>query len=478
MPHPASMFFFLAVVIVFCSWIFNIYGLSVIHPHTGAEIHVQSLLSPEGIRWSIRNVVTNFTGFAPLGMVMVAMLGIGVAEDSGFLSAAIRTGMKGRQKHSSVILWIILLGTLSNVIGDAGYIILIPIAAILFQYAGMSPVAGIITAYVSVACGYSANVALSTLDPIIARTTQEASLMADTYEGNIGPLSNYYFMLASTFLITGVIYYITRRYLVKETGSYTGRETALVTKPLSQKERRALHFSLLIGVVFLTLVAIATFSPWGILRGITGGMTRSPFIMGILFLISFGAGMMGTIYGLSSGKYRSDRDIVNGLAKPMRQLGVYFVIAFFAAQMFAFLDYSNLDTCLIIYTSRLVASTTLPPVIALLGFILFSALVNLIMVSATGKWSIMAFIFIPMFAGEGFTPDVLQCAFRIGDSVTNAITPFLFYMPLVLAYMQQYWKKSNYATLVRYTWRYTLWISVTWILFFLGWYYVGIPLGM
>ena len=477
MPHPATMFFLLTLLVVFLSWIFDIYGLSVVNPANGMEIKAQSLLSPEGIRWSLRHVVTNFTGFAPLGMVMVTMLGVGVAEHAGFIDACIRQGLKDKMNKRFVVFLVIFLGIISNVVGDAGYIILIPIAAMLFRSVGLHPISGIITAYVSVACGFSANLFLSTLDPLLARFTQEAAAVSGVYQGNTGALNNYYFMFVSTFLIAGIIYWVTIRFLLPSLGSY--EESAFSSyKHLSRKERRALFLSLLAGAAYTLIIGLATFSPWGILRGITGGMTRSPFIVGALFLISFGIGLMGLIYGFVSGRYRSDSDVIKGMSQPMSLLAVYFVIAFFAAQMFACFEYSRLDKCLSIAGANLLTSVHANGFVTLLLFILFSALVNLIMVSSTAKWTFMSFIFVPMFAASGIAPDWTQCAYRIGDSVTNAITPFLFYMPLVLAYMQQYDKRANYASLLGYTWRYSLFIFICWTALFVVWYLLDLPLGM
>ena len=478
MPHPATMFLVLTMFVVLLSWIFDIYGLSVTLPQTGEEIRVQSLLSPEGIRWLLRHIVTNFTGFAPLGMVIVAMFGIGVAQHSGFIDACIRQGIRGKQENEKIILWVIFLGLLSNVVGDAGYIILLPIAATLFHSVGLHPVAGIITAYASVACGYSANVVLSTMDPLLARTTEEAAVAGGIEHGDTGPLCNYYFMFVSTFLIAAVVYWVTRRKLLPAMGNYGGSTLFEGYKPLSRKERRALTMAIIVGVAYVALVLWLTFSSYGILRGVSGNLMRSPFIMGILFLISLGAGLMGMIYGFSSGRYRTDADVIEGLAQPMKLLGVYFVIAFFAAQMFACFEYSHLDKCLAIMGANLLSSIEFGNLSTLILFIIFSALINLIMVSATSKWTFMAFIFIPIFDKIGVSPDVVQCAFRIGDSATNAITPFLFYMPLVLTYMQQYDKNSSYLSLLRYTWRYSVYILIAWTLLFILWYLTGLPLGL
>ena len=478
MLHPATMFFLFTVAVVFLSWIFDIYGLTVVHPQTSELIYVQSLLSPEGVRWLLKNVITNFTGFAPLGMVIIAMFGIGVAEHSGFITACIRTGTKKKQNTKGIILLVIFAGILSNIIGDAGYIILIPIAATLFHSVGLHPVSGIITAFVSVACGYSANILIGTLDPMLARTTQEAIVTAGVSADNIGPLSNYYFMFVSTFLIAAIIYFITIKKLIPDLGTYKGKIQFEGYKPLSKRERRALILALIVGFVYLLIILGATFSSWGLLRGVTGGLIRSPFMVGVLFIISLGISIMGMVYGFASGRYRNDTDVVEGLAKPMNLLGIYLVITFFAAQMFACLDYSRLDKCLAITSANMLSSIETGNLWILILFVFFTSFINLLITSATAKWTFMAFIFVPVFAKLGISPDLTQCAFRIGDSATNAITPFLFYMPLVLTYMQQYNENSTYATLLKHTWRYSVGILVGWTLLLIIWYLTGIPLGM
>lgn len=236
--------------------------------------------------------------------------------------------------------------------------------------------------------------------------------------------------------------------------------------------------AIVMGMLYAAIILWATFSSWGILRGVNGGLIRSPFIMGILFLLSLGAAIMGMVYGFSSGRYRSDNDVIEGLAQPMKLLGGYLVIAFFAAQMFACLEYSHLDKCVAIIGANLLSSVQADPLWTLILFILFTATINLIMVSATAKWAFMAFIFVPVFARMGIEPDMTQCAFRIGDSATNAITPFMFYMPLVLTYMQQYDKQATYGSLLKYTWRYSVYILIGWTMLLFIWYLTGLPLGL
>ncbi len=475
--HPATLYLGLTLLVILISWISEIYGLSIVMAQTGEEVRIQSLISPEGIRWLLRHIVSNFTSFAPLGMVIVAMFGVGVAQHSGFIEACIRKTSPKKRNPKIVIGAVIIIGLLSNVIGDAGYIILLPIAAALFQACGLHPIGGIITAYVSVACGYSANVVLSTMDPLLSRITEEAAVTNEIGHNTTGPLSNYFFMFVSTFLIATIIYFVTSKKLLFQLEKQ--QEIAQSSqKALSHKEKRALSISLTIGLIYLIIILLSTFSSFGILRGVSGNLMRSPFIMGILFLISLGLGLMGMVYGFSSNKYRSDSDVVQGLSQPIQLLGVYFVIAFFAAQMFACLEYSHLDRYLIILSANWVSSITIGVLPTMILFILFSAIINLVMVSATTKWGIIAFLFIPIFNQLSISPDLIQCAFRIGDSSTNAITPFLFYMPLVLTYLLRYDRQATYLSLLKYTYRYTIYILIGWMSLFIVWYITGLPLGI
>lgn len=475
--HPATVYFLLLIAIILLSWIMEIYGQVVILPQTGEELKVQSLISPEGIRWLLRHIITNFTGFQPLGMVIIAMLGIGVMQQSGLLDACFRSLRDYSLNKKVAVGFVIILGILSNVIGDAGYIILLPLSAHLFYYNKLHPVAGVITAFASVACGYSANIMLSTMDPMLARISGEASEVVGVSQHQIGPLSNYIFMSVSTVIIAIVVYFITIKKLIPQTNQ-DFNSVEIATRALSRKERRALYISLAIGLLYLLIVLFSTFSSYGILRGVSGNLMRSPFIMGILFIISLGLGVMGMSYGLFLGKYRSDRDIVEGFTNPMQLIGIYIAITFFASQMFACIEYTHLDKYFAIWSAGLFFDANLSPLPALVLFIVYSAFINLIMVSATAKWGLMAFIFIPMFSALGISPDMIQCAFRIGDSSTNAITPFLFYMPLVLAYLLQYNKRASYLTLVKYTWRYSIFTLLSWIALFILWYITRLPLGV
>ncbi len=477
--HPATFYFLLTLFVVFLSWILDIYGWSATETTQGEIFKVQSLLNPEGIRWWLRNVVSNYTGFAPLGMVLVAMLGIGIADDSGLLKACARRWSSKYMQEQNIILWTVIIGgIISNIIGDAGYIFLVPLAAGLFKSVGMHPAAGILIAYVSVACGYSANFFISTLDPLIAGVTREAASRSGIEGVYTGALSNYLFMAVSALLIAGTIYFISRRWLLLVLKPSRKEENK--SHPLSHKEQRAMKIAFISGGIYLLVILAATFSPWGILRGITGGMTRSPFIFGTHFLISFALGLMGTVYGITAERYRNNREVADGLARSMKPLASYIVITFFAAQMFACIHYSQIDRCLLLNGAQSFKNINADPLLDLLLFIFFIAVANLLTVSSLTKWSLLSSFFLPFFTSIGVEAEWVQCAYRIGDSATNAASPFMFYLPLVFVCLQTHLiSPVGYRTIFHYTIPYTLAIFFVWTLLFIIWYlFPFAPIGM
>lgn len=472
--HPATLYLILLTAIILFSWILDVYSVYYVSPDTGELVYVRSLLSPGGIRWLLRHFVSNFTGFAPLGMVVVAMSGLGIAYYSGFLQACIYRFVNG-PKASNKILWgIIFAGILSNVIGDTGYIVLMPLAALLCGRVGIHPLVGVVVAFVSVACGYNANLFVSTMDPMMSRLTDEVTEFFNLSNQGVGPLCNWIFMAVSTVLVAVVIYWVTIKWLVRKFETYPDLQEIF----LGRKEKRALYWALGIGLLYVFLVLFATFSSYGILRGVSGNLMRSSFIFGILFLLSLGFGLMGLIYGIIIGRFKSDRSVVDTVVQSMHFLSPYIVIVFMASQMFACFEYSNLDKWIVTTLSAIAIGWNVPVIGKLVLFILVVSAANFFMVSATGKWAIMSYIFIPYFAEVGLSPEMVQCAFRIGDSLTNAITPFMFYMPLLYVYMQKYHVTVSYWSVCRYTGIYTFFLSFIWILFFFLWYLCGLPVGI
>lgn len=479
-PHPATMYLLFMLLVIFLSWIGDIYDLKVISPQTGEVIRVQNLLGAEGIRWMLRQVQTNFTDFVPLGMAMLAIFGLGIADHSGFINACLRRFMGGHQQVRTIILLVILLGIGSSILGEIGYILLIPLSVYLFKAAHLPPQAGIVVAFVSVTCGFGANLFVTAVDPMLMRYTQEAASLGGIIQNHIGVLANYWFSAASMLLSVGIIYGITRKQLLPymERNGIV-KESDIPYKALSHKENNALRNALIIGAVYLIIIGVATFSPWGILRGVMGDLTRSPFIFGSLFLISFWFGLMGLIYGFGTGRYNTDADVIVDLTKALRLLVDFFVISFFAAQLFAYINYSHLDQCMLVIVGHYFVSLNLTnTILSLCVFILVIAFLNLFVTSGTMKWSLLAYLVIPVLGRIGVAPEVVQAAYRIGDSATTSITPFLIYIPWVLAWIMQYDSHAHFDSLLRFTWRYSVTLLVAWMSLFTVWYLLRIPFGL
>ncbi len=474
--HPAALYLLLAMAVAVLSWLADIYGLAVADPSTGGTLHVRSLLSAEGVRWGVRHAVGNFTGFAPLGMALVALLGVGLAEHSGLLPACARALSRSRAGRAAVLPAVVAAGVLSNVAGDAGYILLLPLAAVFFREAGMHPVAGIVTAYVSVACGYSANLFPAMVDLLLARSTADAC--GGQGVSGAGPLCNWYFMAASAVVVGAAVWWQGRRLSAAMGGGGGVPAPVRPAKALSRRELRALSGALLVAGAYAALVALATFSPWGILRGVAGGMARSPFMAGALFLVSLGLGLSGAAYGLLSGRYRTGGDVARDLSAGLPPLASFVAMAFFASQMFACLEYSRLDRCLLLWMAERCMPLPDAPWAALLLLIALAAAANLFMVSATAKWSLLAAAVVPAFAAMGVGADWAQCAYRVGDSLTNAVTPFMYYAPFALACMQRHVPEAGFAALFRPAGRLSLWAAAAWVALFLLWHALGLPLGM
>lgn len=477
--YPATMYLLLTLLVVMLSWILELYGVETEIPATGEIVKVQSILSPEGIRWFVRHTVDNFISFAPLGTVVVLMFGLGLAVHSGLIEACICYAGLQRKHGSYILIAVILLGLMSNAIGDAGYVVLLPLSAVLFGYVGLNPMFGVIVAHVATTCGYSANIIVSTMDTVLSRTTGEAMAALSVKAPSVGPLSNYSFMAVSMFMIAAVIYAISKTHLSHQLDVNFDNTKPHMLKQLSHKEKRALIISLAVCLIYVTIVLLSTFSSFGILRGASGGLQHSPFIIGIIFIISLCFGIASIVYGIISGHYRNDKNVIDGLMHYLRVIGDYMVIVFFAAQMFAIITYSNIDKVAIaqsayVFTSMNVHATSL----SLIALSLYTALINMFVASASSKWSIVAYILLPTFSSVGISPEYTQCAFRIGDSITNAITPMMSYAPFVLAMMLLYDKNSTYLTLIKYVWRFTLFTAICWIILFFLWYLLGLSTGM
>jgi aminobenzoyl-glutamate transport protein len=452
-------------------------GWEVIHPGTKEVVTPVNLLSHDGIHRILLEMVDNFTGFAPLGIVLVAMLGIGIAEQSGLINAIIRVLVLNSPKQILTFV-LVFTGILSNVASDVGYVLLIPLAGVIFQAVGRHPIAGMAAAFAGVSGGFSANLVLGTVDPLLAGLSQEAARILDpTYEVN--PTANYFFMVASTFVIAAVGTFVTEKLVEPRLGKYEGNteEHNESFDKLSPKERKGLLAVslILVGLIVITLIGILPEN--GFFRGTDGGMLSSPLIRGVVAILFIVAGAMGLAYGFVTGKFKNDADVMKGMAASMKTLASYLVLVFFAAQFVAYFKWSNLGIILAVKGANLLMSMDIGLVPMMILFTLLAASINMLMGSASAKWAILAPIFIPMFMIMGYSPELSQVVYRIGDSVTNVISPMMSFFALIIAFFQKYDPKAGIGTIVASMIPYSISFLFFWILLLITWLLLGLPLG-
>ena len=491
LPHPVTLFALFAFGVVLLSGLLGALEISVIDPRPeGARgrapngmIEVVSLLNAEGLRRIVLNLVRNFTNFAPLGTVLVALLGVGVAERSGLLTALIRSMVLGA-KPSVVTVVIVFAGVVSNTASEMGYVVLVPLAAVVFYSLGRHPLAGLAAAFAGVSGGYSANLLLGTVDPLLSGITTEAARLIDpAYE--VDPSANWFFMIASTFLITIIGSVISLKIVEPSLGTYDksqadlGDEDSHRLDPLSRKEQRGLIAAGLSMVLVSLLIAFLVVPEGAVLRNPeTGAITGSPFLRGIVAIIFVFFLVPGVVYGKVVGTINSDRDVINAMAHAMSTLGLYIVLVFFAAQFVAFFGWTNLGAVTAVTGANFLQDIGLTGPVLFFFFILVCAFINLMLGSASAQWAVTAPIFVPMLMLLGYSPEVIQGAYRIGDSSTNIITPMMSYFGLIMAFVVRYKRDAGVGTLIAMMLPYSVAFIVFWSIFFFLWTFVaGLPVG-
>ena len=476
LPHPGTLFACLAALVALISWIAKMASVQAIHPADQSIITVNNLLSPDGLRWMYTHVMQNFVTFPPLGYALTAMIGIGVAEGSGLFGAMIKTLVL----HAPTRLItgaIVLAGVLSSIGEGVGYVILIPLGAMIYHAIGRHPMAGLAAAFCGVSGGFSANVLIGANDTILSGLSETAAQILDP-DQMVNPTANYYFMCVSTFMITIIGTWVTERIVEPRLGVYSGATEKASVTPLTRRETRGL-FGALIGLVCVVAVLALTVVPsGGILRNPeTHGVMDSPFFGGIIVSILLFFLVPGLIYGLVAGTIKSDKDLMTHIIESIKPLSNYIVLVFFAAQFVYFFKYSRLGIILAIHGAEFLKNVGMTGIPLIVAFVLLSAFINLFMGSASAKWAIMAPVFVPMFMLLGYHPAITQAAFRIGDSTTNLITPMMNYFALIVAFSQKYDEKYGIGTIVATMMPYTLFFLIAWILLLCLWMGLGIPLG-
>jgi|SRR5688572_17535111 len=481
LPDPALLFLLLLFVVWVISAIVAPMTFTEIDPRTKQPIQVQSQLTGAAIATFLARMVTTFTSFHPLGVVLVSLLGVGIAEHTGFINA----GLKSLLSVTSARLLtpvVVGVGILSHVAADAGYVLVIPLGGVIFYAAGRHPLAGIAAAFAGVSGGFSATFIPSSLDPLLAGLTQTAAGLLDPSR-TVNPLANYYFTTASAALIILLGWFVADRIVeprVKRLAIDGDLSKAATLQELGPAERRGLRLALLALFAGLAALVAACWPATSPLRAPNGSLTdaAAPLMLAIVPLIFLFFMIPGVVYGYAAGTVKSHRDIVQGMSKAMSSMGYYIVLAFFVSLFIYAFGQSNLGALFALKGAAALQSLGMPAQITILGIIVLTTMVNLFIGSASAKWALLAPIFVPMLMQLGLSPELTQAAYRVGDSSTNIITPLMPYFPLVVVYCQRYVKGTGIGTLVSMMLPFSLTFLAGWTVFLLIYWALGIPLGL
>ncbi|MEY8337590.1 AbgT family transporter [Lachnospiraceae bacterium 62-35] len=484
LPDPITLFLGLAVLVTLISLLCSKLGVTAVNPADGATIEVFNLFSIEGIQYLWSNVITNFSGFAPLGMVLVAVIGSSVAEKSGFLVALMEKFLGGA-KGWIVTMVTLFLGINLNIAGDAGFIILPPLAAILFMSIGRSPLLGLYVAYAGVAAGFCANMLLGLSDALAYGFTEAAARMINP-EYTSSMAINWYFLIVSCIILTLTGTVLVEKFLVRrfpitkeELAAYDFDENASNITPTQVKGLKAAAIAEIIYLIVILLLSLPIFGPNAILADETGSITggSAPFTKGIVFTVTLALMIPGIAYGVAIGKYKNDKDVWADISLGFSEMGSYVFMCFFISIFTNFFSVSKLGTILAINGAGFLGDIGFKGVPLMIGLIFLSCIVNLFIGSASAKWAILAPVFIPMMMLMGYDPAITQAVYRIGDSITNPLSPLFTYTPVILGYAHKYDKNVGLGTIIANMIPYSFTFAIVWILQVIVWVSLNLPLG-
>ncbi len=487
LPDPAMLFILgiLAVWVLSFVLSYQTYETKIQGLDEPVVVEVVNLLSLESFAKQLSGMVSTFVNFPPLGIVLVALLGVGVAEHSGFISAILKS-MLLITPRMLLTPMLILVAIVSHTAADAGYVLVIPVGGIMFYAAGRHPLAGIAAAFAGVSGGFSANFVVSGIDPLLAGLTQSGVSVLDPSR-EVHSLCNYFFTAASSVLIIGVGWFVTDRVIEPKLTStrVDGDPKEMPTMPeLSVRDQVAMYCGLAVMLAGLVLLVLWALPEKSALRGPSGTLTEvkskdspgAPLMNGIVPLIFLLFFVPGVVHGFIAGTFKSHRDVIKGMTKSMETMAYYLVLVFFTALFVDAFRESMIGKLFAVKGAAALQGMPTPVVIA--GTVVLTAFVNLFIGSASSKWGMLAPIFVPMLMFLHISPEFTQAAYRVGDSTTNIITPMMPYFPLVVVYCQRYVKSTGIGTVVAMMLPFSLSFLVLWTLFLLAFWALGIPLGV
>ena len=446
---------------------------------------IQSLLSADGVRFLFTSFVANFRNFAAVAIILVVMIGVGLAEAAGLIGALIRK-LVSVSSEAMLTPIIIFIGVLSSIASDAGYLVLIPLGAAAFKSVGRNPLAGMAAAFAGVAAGFGVNFLITPLDGVLTEITNDASALVDP-DRSIDLAANLYFGIASTILVTIVLtlvsVYIVERSLGKHDPALESDDESLDAdkgpEVSPEAEARGLRYALFATLAVLVVITLLTVFPDAPLRDpVTGDIIGdSPFMDSLIVIITIIFFAAGLAYGRGAGTIRTSDEVLASITKSWAGLASLLFLFLLIAQFIAYFSYSNMAQVAAVKLGDWLEEANIGAVWLLIGFVLVTMLVDLIMPAAIAKWAILAPIFIPLFLRLDVAPQTVLAAYRVGDSPFNVVTPLMAYFPLIIIFAQRYRKDAGIGTVVAMMLPYVVVLSVIWTLFFVAWYLIGIPLG-
>ncbi|HSF36730.1 MAG TPA: AbgT family transporter [Nocardioides sp.] len=448
-------------------------------------IEVESLLSGDGIRYIFTTAVQNFNDFGVVAVILVAMIGVGVAEEAGLIAALIRK-MVQVAPAGAITFIIVLLGGISSVASDAGYLVLIPLGAAAFASLGRNPLVGIAAAYAGVSASFFVNLLITPADGIITEVTNEimAGVAPDAEPLNV--THNFYFAIVSTLFTAAVMTVLTERYIEPRAGKWDPSERPadapvdhVPTGDELAHESRGLRMAGIYSMVAIAIISALTFLPDAPLRNPETGeiFGNSPFMSSLLFIISMLFLAAGLGYGSGAGSLTGATNVINAIIKTFNGLGGLIFLMLLIAQFIAFFNYSNISNVVATQLADLLGQADIGALPLLVGFIVLVVVIDMIMPGVIPKWAIMAPIFIPLFYNLGIAPQTLVAAYRVGDGPVNVITPLMVYLPFIILVCQRYRASAGMGTVISLMIPYTVVVLVSWTLLFVGWYLLEIPWG-
>ena len=484
LPDPVTLFVILIAVVFGISALMSLADVSAVNPATKESVTAINLFSADIIQRLLVEMPRTFTSFAPLGTVLVVMLGVGVAEKSGFVAVGL-SGFVRNVPQALLTPAVVFAGVMSSLTVDAGYVVLIPLSGILFAAAGRHPIAGIAAAFAGVSAGYSANLLITPLDPLLAGLTQSSGQILEPALVVL-PTANYYLMIALVPVFVLIGWWITSRFIEPRLPSFTDDQFPLKDESVvTADQSKGLKYAGLVTLAVVASILFLTVPENAVLREAApeGGGELSfvqefgPFLNSLVALIALAFLLIGIAFGIGAGTIKNDKDVVKMTSSTMSDMGLYLVLAFVAAHFIVLFSWSNLGIILAINGADVIRATGLSGSVLVVLLVALAGIINLFIGSATAKWALIGPVLVPMFMLVGLDPEVTQAAYRIGDSITNILTPLMPYFPMVLVFAQRYDKNFGIGSLAAVMLPFSIAFGIGATGLLVAWMLAGIPLG-